>query len=372
MKISNKELEEAKAKLHEALNGPIYNHWCYRPYVQTILSALDSAESELATVRQAQQELIAEEVFRNARESIITGKPLLIADINEEELRRECKNMSHGVIVVKKPAPIITDSEPVAGYRKLFTCSACGAEGLDEPLESRCHCSEDNAHWVESRLYTTPPAPAVLPDHEPAGGERAAYEVFMANRFPFSIDQRRAQNGTPENPDYMAWVMTVGWIAWQARAAVAVKSPVIPDGWARVPTDATRAMIAAAPQADHSEQQLYMASAAARDVLNERQRQIMTERFTPERDDTYTDGELVRAAVTYAYSSINCYTRGDGTIEMAMDWPLSWDESLWKPTGTRRDLVKAGALILAEIERLDRLAEKTGKQDKDVTPTGAI
>lgn len=33
-------------------------------------------------------------------------------------------------------------------------------------------------------------------------------------------------------------------------------------------------------------------------------------------------------------------------------WP--WDESWWKPTNRRRDLVKAGALILAEIERLDR------------------
>jgi hypothetical protein len=28
----------------------------------------------------------------------------------------------------------------------------------------------------------------------------------------------------------------------------------------------------------------------------------------------------------------------------------------WKPTNRRRDLVKAGALILAEIERLDRAA----------------
>lgn len=35
-------------------------------------------------------------------------------------------------------------------------------------------------------------------------------------------------------------------------------------------------------------------------------------------------------------------------------WP--WDESWWKPTTPRRDLVKAAALILAEIERLDRMA----------------
>lgn len=46
-----------------------------------------------------------------------------------------------------------------AKARKVFTCTGCGAEGLDEPLESRCHCGEDGAHWVESFVYTAPPAP---------------------------------------------------------------------------------------------------------------------------------------------------------------------------------------------------------------------
>lgn len=34
-------------------------------------------------------------------------------------------------------------------------------------------------------------------------------------------------------------------------------------------------------------------------------------------------------------------------------WP--WDEHWWKSTTRRRDLVKAGALVAAEIERIDRL-----------------
>ena len=33
-----------------------------------------------------------------------------------------------------------------------------------------------------------------------------------------------------------------------------------------------------------------------------------------------------------------------------------WEDAWWKPTTPRRDLVKAAALILAEIERLDRMA----------------
>jgi hypothetical protein len=38
-------------------------------------------------------------------------------------------------------------------------------------------------------------------------------------------------------------------------------------------------------------------------------------------------------------------------------WP--WEDKWWKPKDRRRDLVRAGALIVAEIERLDRLAAKT-------------
>lgn len=46
-------------------------------------------------------------------------------------------------------------------------------------------------------------------------------------------------------------------------------------------------------------------------------------------------------------------------------WPWTWDRSWWKPTNRRRDLVKAGALILAEIERLDRAApEAEGGSDE--------
>lgn len=33
-------------------------------------------------------------------------------------------------------------------------------------------------------------------------------------------------------------------------------------------------------------------------------------------------------------------------------WP--WEEEAWRPKNPRHDLVKAAALILAEIERLDR------------------
>ncbi|EDE3099807.1 hypothetical protein BSI30_15460 [Salmonella enterica] len=61
-----------------------------------------------------------------------------------------------------------------AKARKVFTCSGCGAEGLDEPLESRCHCGEDGAHWVESVVYTAPPA---LQEHRKADMSPKKYNI---------------------------------------------------------------------------------------------------------------------------------------------------------------------------------------------------
>lgn len=94
---------------------------------------------------------------------------------------------------------------------------------------------------------------------------------------------------------------------------------------------------------------------AARDVLAERQRQISTEGWTPAHDDAHADEQLARAAVCYALP------QGDYEIpEPPEFWP--WDAAWWKPGDRRRELVKAGALILAEIERLDRAAIAAQRQ----------
>lgn len=42
---------------------------------------------------------------------------------------------------------------------------------------------------------------------------------------------------------------------------------------------------------------------------------------------------------------------------LGFSWP--WNGRWWKPTNRRRDLIKAGALIVAEIERLDRAEPRT-------------
>jgi hypothetical protein len=90
---------------------------------------------------------------------------------------------------------------------------------------------------------------------------------------------------------------------------------------------------------------------AARDVLAERKRQIEAECWTPQHDDEHGNGEMAKAAACYALGSQGWPQRGVNF------WP--WDASWWKPASNRRNLVKAGALILAEIERLDRAAMAT-------------
>ncbi|MEM5449881.1 hypothetical protein [Paraburkholderia guartelaensis] len=88
-------------------------------------------------------------------------------------------------------------------------------------------------------------------------------------------------------------------------------------------------------------------SDAERDVLAERARQIAQEGWTPEHDDKYRDHEMSCAAACYAMYTL-AYPAGDPPPA----WP--WAPDWWKPTTHRRNLVKAAALLLAEIDRLDR------------------
>lgn len=89
---------------------------------------------------------------------------------------------------------------------------------------------------------------------------------------------------------------------------------------------------------------------AAQDVISERKRQMEKESWSPEHDDGHKDGEIASAAAAYAR------VYGGGGLAMASAvalWP--WDMKWFKPKSQRENLVRAGALILAEIERLDRL-----------------
>jgi len=148
--------------------------------------------------------------------------------------------------------------------------------------------------------------------------------------------------------------------------------PAPPDGepWADMPTrDATAEAIALLPalirevlahRKAEAWQPIETISRAAQDMLAERQRQISVEGWDDTHDDCNDKSELAQAAACYALSGTPAdeavFIHGRWEDPRDLFWPWTWDRSWWKPTNRRRDLVKAGALILAEIERLDRAA----------------
>ena len=93
-----------------------------------------------------------------------------------------------------------------------------------------------------------------------------------------------------------------------------------------------------------------MNSKAAKDVLAERQRQINVKGWTPEHDDSHYSGQIESAAI--------CYFQAMSVGSPMPDfWP--WGSASWKPKNRRRNLVKSGALYMAEKERCNRASLHT-------------
>lgn len=115
----------------------------------------------------------------------------------------------------------------------------------------------------------------------------------------------------------------------------------IENGMAAPETPATDAFLA-----EVRAQGVKSLSNAVQSVIAERQRHQSAEGWTPEHDDQYSKSQLLWASSCYVLNAIHPFNR------IPFDWP--WTPEWWKPTNPRRDLVKAGALILAEIERIDR------------------
>lgn len=83
-------------------------------------------------------------------------------------------------------------------------------------------------------------------------------------------------------------------------------------------------------------------------IAAERLRQVSVEGWTPAHDDGHEGNELLQAAVWYLDNGAEF----DFGLSLP-PWP--WEPAAWKPSDDRvRQLVKAGALIAAEIDRLKR------------------
>lgn len=104
------------------------------------------------------------------------------------------------------------------------------------------------------------------------------------------------------------------------------------------------------------------------EIAAERKRQIEAEGWTLEHDDGHDEGEMAMAAACYATPEL-LYRKDDRANAVLFVDPWPWSETYDRRPGTgnmvshnraqapskrRRQLVKAAALIVAEIERLDR------------------
>jgi len=95
------------------------------------------------------------------------------------------------------------------------------------------------------------------------------------------------------------------------------------------------------------------ATRAGLDVLGERARQRRMEGYDDEHDDGHADFSLSAAAIAYALDARLRGTTGRGfDTTPPPEWP--WIALDWKPKDIRQSLVVAAALLIAEIERIDR------------------
>lgn len=102
-------------------------------------------------------------------------------------------------------------------------------------------------------------------------------------------------------------------------------------------------------------------------ILRERRGQVEREGWPPEHDQEHDRGELVNAAVIYAMSHAdrNLCALSGATLQ-TLFWPSHWDFKP-SPDDRVRELVKAGALIAAEIDRLNGTKPVEGSQERSET-----
>lgn len=101
------------------------------------------------------------------------------------------------------------------------------------------------------------------------------------------------------------------------------------------------------------------------EIAAERKRQIEVEGWDADHDAEHDCGQLAKAAACYAlHAGSNDDDRQVNSGFSPPNWPWT---GFWKPSRPRRELIKAAALIVAEIERLDR-----GKETFTSTPVDGV
>lgn len=89
-------------------------------------------------------------------------------------------------------------------------------------------------------------------------------------------------------------------------------------------------------------------------IAAERGRQKSVEGWTSEHDDEHTQGQLARAAKVYIQAALDAEESRKREVYAGWPWEYQWLKVSLEPVD---NLKKAGALIAAEIDRLQRIRE---------------
>lgn len=96
-------------------------------------------------------------------------------------------------------------------------------------------------------------------------------------------------------------------------------------------------------------------------ISYERNRQIYDEGWSSEHDDQHRLGEIIRDSIAYSTRAFyQIYINNETIIDSSLGWP--WSLDWFKPSNDPiLNLVKAGALIAAEIDRIQREEDSNGR-----------
>ncbi|EBC1522404.1 hypothetical protein CU845_04715 [Salmonella enterica] len=207
------------------------------------------------------------------------------------------------ILKVLKQVLASMDAEPVAYIRAAYRDDGfCYAEGINDKKyhdEHPLSPSPEGHYWIVTPLYTAPPATGVYND--------------ILN----IIDLLENNEWT----EHCTNTVLGSLLESEITRLVGMTQPAPSESASQPLTDALR------------------------DVIAERQRQISVKGWTPEHDDTYIGCELAAAAISYIEP-----------VEAENYWPADWHDGSFRPSDYRRNLVKATALLVAELERLDRIS----------------
>ena len=88
------------------------------------------------------------------------------------------------------------------------------------------------------------------------------------------------------------------------------------------------------------------------EIAAERDRQVSAHGYDDSHDDRHTKSEIAIAAACFALSTADAHERPSIPAAIALLWP--WQDYVCGRRPARRALIIAAAMLIAEIERLDR------------------